>query len=117
MKNFFLFIVISVSFIASCSRNETSSSIIISKQINLDSGLSLQPVDTLKSNISIIGILNSFCIVDKESFATSQINPAQVMLYDMSGRQLHEIGKNGSGPYEYINPGIVRSSGKNIYVW
>ncbi len=117
MKKIFLLIIISFSFIASCSKNETFSLINIPKQINLDSGLSLQPVVTLKSNISMIGILNSFCIVDKKSFATSQKKPAQVMLYDMSGRQLHEIGKNGSGPYEYINPSIVRSSEQNIYVW
>ena len=68
-----------------------------------------------KSDEEVLGRLNSFAVVDKESFVLC--TEEQVYLYDMSGRRLFKIGTSGNSDKEYLMPMIVRTDGNLIYVW
>jgi hypothetical protein len=72
----------------------------------------------LKENIDICGEFNSICFLDESRFVVStKINPS-IFIYDETGLQLLQIDKRGNGPFEYINPAIVRcDKNRHIYVW
>lgn len=65
-----------------------------------------------------MGEINSLCFTNNDRFAIStKMNPS-LFWYDMSGKQILHINKQGRAEYEYINPAIVRSDEEgNIYVW
>jgi WD40 repeat protein len=117
MKKTYLFAIIFLFIVISCWEAKRDRLIDIPKTVNIDSSLTLQPLSILSCNLKLIGRISSFCFVDENNYVVTQINPPQVILYDKTGTQIREIGKSGSGPFEYISPAIVRSDNKNIYVW
>jgi WD40 repeat protein len=72
----------------------------------------------LQENIDICGNLNSICFLDESHFVVSTKENPSVFVYDETGKQTLQIARRGNGPFEYINPAIVRcDSDRNIYVW
>jgi hypothetical protein len=55
--------------------------------------------------------------MDENHFVVSTVNPSSIFIYTLDGKQIKEITKVGSGPFEYITPSIVRGYNKKIYVW
>lgn len=72
---------------------------------------------TLQENISIVGEISSFDIVDSNQFVVTSVIPANVILYKKNGNQVQEIGEVGNGPFEYYRPSIVKVYNDMIYVW
>lgn len=110
-------LIILLSLTISCNNKSNNNLIDIPSEINLDSSLSLNKICDLSDSLKIYGVFNSFSFIDEDSFVVSSTNPAQVILYDLEGRQLLELGSKGNGPFEFISPSIVRSYKQNIYVW
>jgi WD40 repeat protein len=72
----------------------------------------------LQENIDICGNLNSICFLDENHFVVSTKENPSIFVYDETGKQTLQIARRGNGPFEYINPAIVRcDKDRNIYVW
>ncbi len=71
----------------------------------------------LNENLSTLGRVESFDVLNDNYFVVSTIGPEKVYLYDSNGDQVREIGSFGSGPYEYSNPSYVKCHNGKIYVW
>jgi len=48
--------------------------------------------------------------------AVATVDPG-VFLFDAEGRLLQQLGSPGEGPFEYLNPAIVRPAGNGVAVW
>ncbi|MDR1782815.1 MAG: 6-bladed beta-propeller [Dysgonamonadaceae bacterium] len=72
----------------------------------------------LQENIDFCGNLNSFCFLDESHLVVSTKENPSVFVYDEMGKQILQIFQRGNGPFEYINPAIVRcDKDRKIYVW
>lgn len=74
-------------------------------------------VCVLRENMEQIGDIISFCIIDHERFAVSTAE-GKIIVYDHAGNQLLIIARRGRGPFEYVEPSIIRAADDNrIIVW
>jgi hypothetical protein len=87
------------------------------KQIQLNTCLTLQKIAELENTPSVVGEIKSFTMINDSNFLVSTSKPSRVFKYNTKGTQLQQIGKVGRGPYEYINPNIVKYNNNNVYVW
>ncbi len=77
-----------------------------------------EPVVSLKENIELVGNVQSFNFLNKDTLVVAASNPLGIYLYSTtSGMQLSRVGNYGGGPYEYKNPAIVKVHNNKIYVW
>ncbi|MDR1339644.1 MAG: 6-bladed beta-propeller [Prevotellaceae bacterium] len=81
------------------------------------SGLPVKNICILDENIDLVGTISSCDFIDESHYVVATVNPASIFIYTLKGEQIREIKKTGSGPFEYINPSIVRGYNKKIYVW
>ena len=88
-----------------------------SKQIQLKKCLTLQKIAELENTPSVVGRIESFTMINDSNFLVSTSKPPRVFKYNTKGSQLQQIGKVGRGPYEYINPDIVKANNNNVYIW
>ena len=71
----------------------------------------------LRENIEQVGKIVSFCIIDHERFAISTAE-GKIIVYDHEGNQLSVISRRGRGPFEYVEPTIIRAADDNrLIVW
>ncbi|MDR0538748.1 MAG: 6-bladed beta-propeller [Tannerellaceae bacterium] len=71
----------------------------------------------LQENIDILGGISSINFIDDKYFVIATEKPSEIFIYNINGRQIKKIDKNGDGPYEYITPSIIRTCENKIYVW
>lgn len=117
MKKAFLFVSITIVVTAlSCSKRDNRTVDVLQK-IEMDSCIPSTPVCLLKENLNYISEIASFYVINDSQFVVSSVNPAQVLLYNIHGDQVLQIGKSGNGPNEYISPAIIRAYNNQIYVW
>lgn len=112
-KHLVKFILIANIGFFSCN-SEKSSNI---KVDNSSSELEYDSLTVLAENIGLLGELHSFSFMEKDKILVSSLNPSKVFIYSIDGKQITEIGNSGSGPYEFLEPTIVKSDKNNIYIW
>jgi WD40 repeat protein len=71
----------------------------------------------LQENIKILGEISSFSFIEKDKFLVASEKTGDIIIYDNNGFQIRVLNKIGNGPGEYVNPSIVKSFNKKIYVW
>jgi len=122
MKKIYQIVIVLLFIVTGCqsnnkSNNKSISSINISKNYKVDSSLNWEKICNLKENNRIIGKISSFDFLNDSLFIVGVSEQAQIVLYNSKGKQLQLIGNKGRGPYEYINPSIVKVFNNKIYVW
>lgn len=81
-----------------------------------DAFLSFRTI-TLDEPDAPLGNPESAAVLANGDMAVATSSPAAVHLFDDRGRYIQQIGDQGSGPFEYQNPSIVRTDGSTVYVW
>ena len=81
-----------------------------------DAFLSFRTI-TLDEPDAPLGNPESAAVLANGHMAVATSSPGAVHLFDDRGRYVQQIGDQGSGPFEYQNPSIVRTDGSTIYVW
>ncbi len=112
--NRLIYFMIALLLLSCSSKNNTD------KSISYKTGRSTIPSDSickLNENISLLGNIVSFDFINKTHFVVSTSNPSNVFIYDIKGVQVNQINRVGRGPFEYIDPNIVRTYDDKIYVW
>lgn len=71
----------------------------------------------LNENKILLGEILSFDFINNKNIIVSTKNPGNLIIYDDKKNQVKEINRVGRGPYEYINPAIVKAYEKKIYIW
>lgn len=102
---------------AACN-NESKKMILldIPKKFKVDS-LLISQICTLNDSMKLLGEVRSFEMINDSIFVVSSSKSAQVIVFNINGEQLFEIGSKGNGPFEYISPSLVRFSDQKYYVW
>ncbi|MDR2569280.1 MAG: 6-bladed beta-propeller [Oscillospiraceae bacterium] len=73
----------------------------------------------MQENIDFLGNINSICFLDDNHIVVSTKENSSIFIYDETGKQILHIARQGNGPFEYLNPAIVRCDKERrlIYVW
>jgi hypothetical protein len=109
MKIALLFIIF---LLLSCSKEKSSQN-----QDSINEDVRLKDICVLQENINLFSEISSFVPINDSIFAIASVNPAQILLYNLLGKQILKIGKFGNGPYEYISPSIVKYHNNRLYIW
>lgn len=88
----------------------------VPEEFNIDSVLAAK-ICTLNDSAKVLGEVSSFEMISENSFVVSSSKSAQVIVYNVIGEPLFEIGSKGNGPFEYISPSLVRFYDQEFYVW
>lgn len=78
--------------------------------------VSFKKILELNENINQLGEIISFDFVDDNHFVVAT-RSGEIFGYDFEGNQINEIKKQGNGPGEYAEPGIIKSYNTKYYVW
>lgn len=79
--------------------------------------LQVNEVCVLREDNEPVGKIISFCVIDDERFAVSTAE-GRIVVFDCSGNQLLNIARRGRGPFEYVEPSIIRATKDNrLIVW
>lgn len=123
MKNI-LFTVLNCLFIAfsSCTnpgKKENNQSVL---EINIDESsqnkaIIKKKISVLNENIDFLGEISSFDMIDESRFVVSTVNPSNIYIYYKEGNQVKNININGKGPFELLNPSIIKYYKNKIYIW
>jgi len=105
-------------FLFSCKHfSREKVSVNIPKQIELDSCIELKDIATIEDDSVLLGTIKSFNMINDKEFVISTSKPAGVFLYNIDEKHLKKIGDKGKGPYEYLDPSIVKQYNQKIYIW
>src|SRR5690606_7384503 len=111
MKNTLPLLFLLCFLVQSCNNNKS----------NNDAGVVIpnayKKVARLEENLTMVGEILSFDFINEEDFIISTRKPSSVILYGPSGQQKSLISKVGQGPYEFLEPDIVKFFNEHIYVW
>src|SRR5690554_2718831 len=111
MKNILSVLFLLPFLIQSCGNNKRDSNTdVVIPNVH-------EKIARLEENLTMVGEILSFDFVNEEDFIISTRKPASVILYGPSGRQKSVISRVGQGPYEFLEPDIVKFFNEHIYVW
>ena len=65
----------------------------------------------------LLGEITSLCFLNEERIIISTIKPSRIVVFDREGNQITCLDRTGRGPMEFLNPSILKSCDKHIYVW
>ncbi|SEI94440.1 6-bladed beta-propeller protein [Cyclobacterium xiamenense] len=100
-------------FLFSCNENRKFNFQIDSNSSSLEK----VKISALSENLDLLGEITSFALIDDSRFVVSTLNPSKVFIFNFDGQQVYEIAYSGIGPNEFMEPSIVRSDGKRVFVW
>jgi len=75
----------------------------------------LRPV-VLDQETQLLGSLTDATRLPDGRIAVATVDPG-VFLFDADGGFLQQLGRPGQGPFEYLNPTLVRPAGDGVAVW
>ncbi|WP_209332882.1 6-bladed beta-propeller [Lunatimonas salinarum] len=113
IKGKFTLLVFHCFFLFSCNEDRKFNFEIDS----ISTSLEIVEISTLNENLNLLGEITSFALIDDSRFVVSTVNPSKVFIFNFDGQQVYEIAYSGIGPNEFMEPSIVRSDGKRVFVW
>ncbi len=103
-------LILIIMFLSGCNANKRS--------VMIETEWAVDTVYYLQENLAFLGEISSVSFTNDEKLVLSTRIDPSVLLYDISGKQLLNIKRQGRAEYEYINPAIVRTDPEgNIYIW
>ena len=93
-----------------CSCQKTSNKQRNYKKVVYDSLL-------LQQNIKILGDITSIDFFIDQSFVITSQKSRSIYFYNSKGEQFKVLNTIGKGPFEYINPTIIKINEDKVYVW
>lgn len=114
--NYILHILI-IFTLLSCKHEKEIGIILSTNHIKKDTLLNRELICVLKDNVEVIGDIKSIAIAGDNRFVVSTSKPANVMVHDFNGNQITKIGSEGKGPYQYLQPSIVRYFNNQLFIW
>lgn len=104
---------VALSFFISCA-TKSEPDINVGKETH---DLSYEKICTLKENISLFGNIESFDFIDSNHIVVATSKPSSVIIFNINGQQVKEIGDSGRGAFEYQKPKIVKVHNNKIFIW
>ena len=110
------YLSIALSFL-SCKNEKEIKRELSTNHIKEDTLINRKVICVLKNNIELFGDIKYMTISGDNRFIISTSQPPNVIVYDFNGNQMAKIGSQEKGPYQYLQPSVVKYFKNNIFIW